>query len=408
MEAYSLYELNEYIRRVIALNFPESFWVSAEISQVKESRGNVYLELIQKEEGSEDIIAQTSAVIWYKSYLFIKNKTGALLSSLLADGTQVKVKVSVEFHERYGIKLQIEDIDPAFTIGQLEMQRQKIIQRLKNEAILEKNKKVRVPKVLQRLAIISAENAAGYQDFVNHLAENIYGFSYKCTLFRAAMQGSRTEVEVTDALKEISGRAAEFDAVVIIRGGGSKIDLAAFDNYNIAYSITTSSLPVFTGIGHDIDQTVADLVAYRSLKTPTAVAGYILDCSLLFETELLQIVDEIKMLTSNKLERSRYLLQQQIQWLKFIPGEFLVRNQVGLNNVQLMIQNTTKQILEAYKEQLVFAEKQIAWADPQHVLKRGFTIVRDNDKVMTSVGQVEKGKQLTLEFFDGQAAIITI
>jgi exodeoxyribonuclease VII large subunit len=408
MEAYSLYELNEYIRRVIALNFPESFWVSAEISQVKESRGNVYLELIQKEENSDEVIAQTSAVIWYKSYLFIKNKTGALLPSLLTDGTQVKVKVAVEFHERYGMKLFIEDIDPAFTIGQLEMQRQKIIQRLKVEAIIDKNKKVRAPKVLQRLAVISAENAAGYQDFISHLEENIYGFAYKCTLFQAALQGSRTEVEVTDALKEISGRAAEFDAVVIIRGGGSKLDLAAFDNYNIAYAVTTSPLPVLTGIGHDIDQTVTDMVAYRSLKTPTAVAGYILDGSLLFETEIVQIVDEIKLMTSNKLEHSRNQLQQHIQWIRFIPGEYLIRNQANLKNIRLLIQNSTRQLLEGHKEKLIFAEKQIAWADPKHVLKRGFTLVRDENKIMVSAGQIEKGKQLTLEFFDGQAAIITI
>lgn len=408
MEAYSLYELNEYIRRVIALNFPESFWVSAEISQVKESRGNVYLELIQKEANSDELIAQSSAVIWYKSYHFIKNKTGELLASLLTNGTQVKVKVSVEFHERYGMKLQIEDIDPAFTIGQLEMQRQKIIQRLKSEAIIERNKKVKAQKVFQRLAIISAENAAGYQDFIRHLEENIYGFEYKCTLFTAAMQGNRTETEVTDALLEISRRTDEFDAIVIIRGGGSRIDLAAFDNYNIAFAITASPIPVITGIGHDIDQTVADLVAYRSLKTPTAVAGYMLDNSLLFETEIIQIENDIKLLTKAILERSKNLLDQQMQWIKFIPSEFLVKNQMQLKNMQQMLQNMTKQLLENHKKQLIFAEKQLAWADPKHVLKRGYTLVRDKDKIIISSGQIEKGQQFTLEFFDGKADISII
>ncbi len=408
MEAYSLYELNEYIRRVIALNFPESFWVSAEISQVKESRGNVYLELIQKEANSNELIAQSSAVIWYKSYHFIKNKTGELLASLLTNGTQVKVKVSVEFHERYGMKLQIEDIDPAFTIGQLEMQRQKIIQRLKSEAIIERNKKVKAQKVFQRLAIISAENAAGYQDFIRHLEENIYGFEYKCTLFTAAMQGNRTEAEVTDALLEISRRTDEFDAIVIIRGGGSRIDLAAFDNYNIAFAITASPIPVITGIGHDIDQTVADLVAYRSLKTPTAVAGYMLDNSLLFETEIIQIENDIKLLTKAILERSKNLLDQQMQWLKFIPSEFLVKNQMQLKNMQQMLQNMTKQLLENHKKQLIFAEKQLVWSYPNHFFKRGYTLVIYKDKIIISSGQIEKGQQFTLEFFDGKADISII
>jgi exodeoxyribonuclease VII large subunit len=306
------------------------------------------------------------------------------------------------------MKLQIEDIDPAFTIGQLEMQRQKIIQRLKSEAIIERNKKVKAQKVFQRLAIISAENAAGYQDFIRHLEENIYGFEYKCTLFTAAMQGNRTEAEVTDALLEISRRTDEFDAIVIIRGGGSRIDLAAFDNYNIAFAITASPIPVITGIGHDIDQTVADLVAYRSLKTPTAVAGYMLDNSLLFETEIIQIENDIKLLTKAILERSKNLLDQQMQWLKFIPSEFLVKNQMQLKNMQQMLQNMTKQLLENHKKQLIFAEKQLAWADPKHVLKRGYTLVRDKDNIIISSGQIEKGQQFTLEFFDGKADISII
>ena len=191
--SYSLYELNEYIRRVVALNFPEPIWVHCEIAQIKEVRGNVYLDLIQHDEGSDEIKAQISANIWYKSYLFLKNKLGALLPSLLSQGTNVSLKVQVEFSEKYGMKLIIEDIDPAYTIGQMEMKRQKILQQLTDEGLLHLNKLTDLPRVIQKIAVISSPNAAGYIDFINHLQGNSYGYKYAVQLFETALQGLNTE-----------------------------------------------------------------------------------------------------------------------------------------------------------------------------------------------------------------------
>ena len=199
MSSYTLFELNEYIKRVIALNFQEPVWIECEISQVKESRGNFYLDFVQKKEDSDEVVAQSSGYLWYKSALFLKKKLGDLFAALLKDGTAVKIKVYIEFHERYGLKLNIEDIDPSFTIGQLEMLRQKIIQRLKEEGKLNSNKLIPIPSVVQKIAVISSETAAGYIDFVQQIQHNIYGYQFTHTLFSAALQGSNTEKKVTAA-----------------------------------------------------------------------------------------------------------------------------------------------------------------------------------------------------------------
>ena len=281
--SYSLYELNEYIRRVIALNFAEPIWVNAEISQIKEVRGNVYMDLVYHDDQTNEIKAQISAGIWFKSYLFLKNKLGALLPSLLSEGTHVLLKVQVEFTERYGMKLIVEDIDPSFTIGQMEMNRQKILQKLFDEGLTHQNKLTKLPVVIQRIAVISSDNAAGYIDFINHLSQNPYGYQFKTTLFRASLQGQNTEREVCQALNDISEDASKYDCTVIIRGGGSKLDLAWFDNFNIGARIAKSPIPVMTGIGHDINATVADTVAHTTLKTPTAAADFIISHNICFE-----------------------------------------------------------------------------------------------------------------------------
>ncbi|MBK7220785.1 MAG: exodeoxyribonuclease VII large subunit [Saprospiraceae bacterium] len=201
-DTFTLFDLNEYLKRVIALNFPEPVWISCEIAQIKNARGNYYLDLVQQNE-KEEVIAQSQAAIWYKSYLFLKAKLGDLLNSLLQEGTQIKIKVNVEYNERFGLKLIIEDIDPAYTLGQMELSRQKIMERLKTAGVTELNKNVVMPRVIQRIAVISSDTAAGFKDFTAHLEENKYGYQFTPTLFPAAMQGQNTEKEVVSQLQEI-------------------------------------------------------------------------------------------------------------------------------------------------------------------------------------------------------------
>jgi exodeoxyribonuclease VII large subunit len=201
--AHSLYELNEYIKRVVSLNFNETLWISCEISQANSSRGHYYLELDQKNEDSNEIIAQMSAVIWVKNFLFIKRKLGDVADLILVNGSQVLLKVKLDFNERYGLKLIIEDIDASYTIGQMEIARQKTLERLKKENLIHLNSQNDIPQVIQRIAVISSKTAAGYQDFIQHLTNNSYGYQYKTTLFQTAMQGINTEKELLQSMNQI-------------------------------------------------------------------------------------------------------------------------------------------------------------------------------------------------------------
>ena len=262
----SLFELNEYVRQVIALNFAEAIWVSAELAQVNVSKGHYWIDIIEKSELTGEIIAQSSAVLWQREYRRIKAKMPLQIEGILQQGRQVLLKVSVEFSERYGYKLIVQDIDPAFTLGKLELERQATINTLVKANLIQKNKQLPRPPVLQRIAVISSENAAGYHDFCAQIDNNPYGYAFDYQLFKAAMQGVQTEYEVLAQLARIQEKKDKFEAVIIIRGGGAKLDLAAFDSLEIAKAVANFPLPVFAGIGHEIDETVLDLVAHLSLK----------------------------------------------------------------------------------------------------------------------------------------------
>ncbi len=403
--SYSLYELNEYIRRVVALNFSEPVWVHAEIAQVKEVRGNVYLDLIHHEESSGEVDAQIAANIWFKSFLFLKNKLGPLLPSILCAGSQVLVKAQVEFHERYGIKLIIEDIDPAYTIGQMEINRQKILLRLQEEGLTEKNKQIAIPRVLQKIAVISAENAAGYIDFIQHLRENPYGYGFPITLFPAAMQGQNTEREVCAALDTIRTKAAEFDCVVLIRGGGSKMDLAWFDNFAIGAAIARFPIPVLTGIGHDIDSTVADIVAGISCKTPTAVADFLIQRAGDFESEIHQLTRMIIQEVTRTVRQSELQLQQTTQLLRLAPANQLREGRMLVDHCLSSIFQKAGFLVDRHHHSLTQFTQTLQLLHPEHVLKRGFAIIRQGNVIVSNAHQFHKQTSTEIEFFDGKITI---
>ncbi len=398
--SYSLYELNEYIRRVVALNFAEPIWVNAEISQVKEVRGNVYLDLVCHDEKTNEITAQISAGIWFKSFLFLKNKLGALLPSLLKEGTHVLMKVQVEFNERYGMKLIIEDIDPAFTIGQMEMNRQKILQKLQDEGLVHLNKLQDLPSVIQRIAVISSAGAAGYIDFYNHLTKNTYGYQYHISLFQVALQGQNTEREVCKALEDISDRAQNFDCILILRGGGSKLDLAWFDNFNIGARISKSPLPVITGIGHDIDSTVADTVAHLSIKTPTAVADHLIQHNMEFEAKISETSHWISQMVRRYLHHHELILQQTMQLLGILPKELIKKQLFNLEYTSELILTSAKNKIKNHRDILTFADKQIEMQHPKNILRRGYTIVRQDNKVIKNASELKNNLPMDIEFYD--------
>ncbi len=403
MTSYSLFELNEYIKQVMALNFTEPIWVNCEISQVKEVRGQVYMEVVQHSEGDNLVKAQSAAVIWYKSFLFIKKKLGDLLPSILTEGTKVKLKVTVEFHERYGLKLNIEDIDISYTIGQMEMARQKIIEKLKQAGVIEKNSFTTLPDVIQRVAVISSATAAGFADFKAQIANNEYGYDIKIDLFPAAMQGTNTEREVCAALETIELKQNEYDCVAIIRGGGAKLDLASFDNYNIGHKIATFPIPVITGIGHEIDSTVADLVSFSALKTPTAVAAFVIDRNMQFESQMIQAMQWINQRAKQKVEYNKLELEQITQMIALKPKEILRSNHLHLDQTKELLRQAAKYSLKELTEHISYTEQIIKMADPKNVLKRGFVMLQKDNKTVTDVQALDIDDTVIINYYEGSA-----
>ena len=402
---YSLYELNEYIKRVMALNFQEAIWVRCEVSQASHSRGSVYLNIVELEEGTEEIKAQASAVIWPRSYIFLQNKLKELLPYILEAGSEVLIKVKVDFNERYGFKLVIEDIDPTYTLGQAEMARQRIIERLKKERLLELNGQRNMSPVLQSIAVISSETAAGYADFMAQLENNIYGYEIHAELFQVAVQGRNVESDVVEAFSEIQANDKYYDAVTIVRGGGSKLDLAGFDNYNIGHAIAMCRLPVIIGIGHEIDSTVTDLVAQVSLKTPTAVAGYIIDRNMKYENDILGLGFEIQENCLETVRERRAEVEHIDYMIKQSALNRLHTEKYDMNHLFNSLKVSAKNIIQHNLQYLDNTESLIGIVDPIKTLKRGFSIIKQDGVVIGSVKDLDTKKEIEIVMKDGSKNI---
>lgn len=282
-----LSELNGLVKKAVADSFTAPIWVIAEISELKTNKsGHCYLVLIEKDTNGDAILAQARATIWSYTFRMLRPYFESTTGQQLTEGLKVLVNVSVEFHELYGYSLNIRDIDPTYTLGDMARRRLEIIARLNADGVFDMNKGLELPLVPQRIAVISSPTAAGYGDFVDQLINNEHGYKFHLKLFPAVMQGIQAEASIIGALEQVFLYEGFFDAVAIIRGGGSQADLSCFDNYNLAYFITQFPLPVITGIGHEKDDSIIDLVAHTRLKTPTAVAGFLISSLAAFETNL--------------------------------------------------------------------------------------------------------------------------
>ncbi|MEL6122760.1 MAG: exodeoxyribonuclease VII large subunit [Bacteroidota bacterium] len=382
MESYSLFHLNEYIRRVLALNFREPLWIEAEIMQVNESRGTHYLELIEKEKNSDKVIAQASAVIWYRNHSFIKKKLGDVISDILRDGSQVKVKCQVDFHERYGYKLVIEDIDPSYTYGQLELKRQEVLRRLEKEGLMELNKGLAIPDVIQRVALISSQRAAGYQDFREQLAQNPYGYRYMIDVHDVAVQGVHVERDTVQAIEHITSAEQSYDIVAIVRGGGSKLDLSGYDSYEISKCIALCDIPFVIGIGHDIDISVVDQVSSLSLKTPTAVADFLVEHNAQFEGIVREIGKNIGIHGINQIHELRHSLLHLAGSVNSAARSTLQQQTYVLDNLRTSLANES--LIQLNKHQALLEKYGVILdqVDPERVLQRGYTyLTRDGIQI---------------------------
>ena len=403
MKVYSLFELNTYLRRVIALNFQEPIWIQAELAQVSHKK-HFFLELVQKSEGNERIIAQSPAFLWQRQARSIQKSLPARLSltELLQPGMEVKVQVRLQFEERYGMQLLIEDLDPTPTLGKLAVQRAETLNKLGAEGLLEANKKLTIPRVLQRIAILSSPEAAGKHDFLAQLANNPYGYQFYTQLFPILVQGDQVAFSLEKQFKQLQWDADRFDAIVLIRGGGSKLDLAAFDDYQVCKQLAQLPLPLITGIGHEIDESIADLLAAKSLKTPTAAAEYLIHHNAIFEGEaeqLASLIEQLALQQKNVMESYLLGLEQQID---LRAQTILQQKQFELDRYQENIQVYTRQFLQQQNWKLQALEAQIQQLDPTQLFKRGFSLSTKAGKTIQSTKDLKPGDLIETHFKDGK------
>lgn len=387
MQAYTLFDLNEHIRRVLALNFQQTLWITAEIARAGQSRGHFYLDLVQKGEG-DSLLAQAQAVLWAGDYRRLRLQLGAELDLVLRDGLEVKMQVRVDFHERYGLKLLVTGIDPAFTAGQLNLRRRQTIQTLRELGLLERNRSLPLPPVLQRIAVVTSEGAAGFQDFREHLEKNTFGYRFKCALFAASVQGKTAETELIAALEQVAGRHDEFDCAVVVRGGGARTDLAVFDGLELCKTVAAMPLPVFTGIGHDVDESVLDLAAYAALKTPTAVADFLLQHNLFFENEILGLGAQIRETANYMLKISQLELGRLETALHWSSRERMGAAEQRLDAIEKALPALASQLLRHRHRQLDHVEAVCLALHPENVLRRGYSMTLKGGKVVTSPAEV--------------------
>lgn len=402
LHTYSLYDLNEYIRRILALNLGEALWVTAEIAQVGLSRGHYYLDLVQKSPDGDELVAQSQAVLWQGQYRQLRRQTGLTIDELLTAGVAVRIKVKVDFHERFGLKLFIEDIDPTYTFGLLHQQRQEVIRKLQAAGLFEKNAALPLPSVIQRVAVLSSATAAGYQDFLTHLRENPYHYAIAATLFEVAVQGAQVEANIVAALNRISLLRRQFDAVVVIRGGGARTDLAAFDQYGLCVAAAHCPLPLLTGIGHETDAAVLDLVAARSLKTPTAAADFIIAHNLQFEQRLLTAGQAIQRQALALLRDAGRRLDIMSQQTKSSARQQLAVHQRLLDYISRTLPALSRSRLQYAALEIDQLERLQQSLNIDNALRRGFTITTRNGKAVKAA-ELRPGDRLHTRFSDGKA-----
>ena len=348
----SLSELQGMIKNAMELALPDSYWVKAEISEMTVNRsGHCYLDLVETD-STNNITARVRATIWSYTFRMLKPYFESTTGQSFSEGIKVLLNAKVEYHEVYGLSLNIRDIDPAYTLGDMAQQRRAIIARLEEEGVFDMNKELEMPLVPQRIAIISSPTAAGLQDFLDQLQNNVRRIKFYTKLFPAVMQGKEAPASIIGALDRIFEHETFFDAVAIIRGGGAQVDLVAFDNYDLAFHITQFPLPVITGIGHDKDDSVADLVAHTQLKTPTAVAEFLISTVEEFTTYLAELEQQFADAVNDRLHENRGQLNNLLNSISGLIRMKMKDEQQFLKISELKLRNS----LDSY-----FQEKQSAF-----------------------------------------------
>jgi len=399
----SLYELNRVVRDTIANGLPDMYWVRAETSDVRENQnGHCYLEFIQKDDHNRAVIAKSRASIWANTFRILKPYFESETGQPFVSGIKILVLVSVEFHELYGFSLNVHNIDPSYTLGDQARNRAMIVKQLEEEGVLTLNKELELPLPTNRIAVISSPTAAGYEDFCNQLENNSHGFVFYSKLFPAIMQGDRTEDSILSALDRIYEHIDAFDAVVIIRGGGATSDLSSFDSYLLAASCAQFPIPVITGIGHERDDTVLDIVAHTRAKTPTAVAEFLINRTAVAENELLFLQEQIISITTQKLQQESVRVNTLTTHFSYLLKEHTKERLTELDKIAFRLRNSVSHYLKEKKHQLNVKEQYIELVSPENILKKGYTLTLKNNKIVKKSTEINKGEHITTLFADGE------
>ena len=394
-----MFELNRMVRESIELSMPDEYWVEAELSECRESRGHCYMELIQKDELSATPIAKASAKCWANKWLTIRPYFERTTGQQLHAGMKVLLKVYPQFHEAYGFSWIVSDIDPTYTLGDMARKRQEIIQKLKAEGVFDLQKELQLPMFCQRIAVISSQTAAGYGDFCNQLADNPYGFQLQTQLFPAIMQGEGVEQSIICALENIydsqfSYLNSKFDAVVIIRGGGATSDMSGFDTLALAENVANFPIPIITGIGHDRDESILDMVSHTRVKTPTAAAAFLIS----HLKEVLDIIDNSQDLITRYAQQKLSTLNSQLSTLsESIPRLFSLvktRQEAKIESLWIKIPMLLERKLTGDTHRLQLIEERLKALDPTLLLARGYSITMHNGRAVRDASQLPPGTEI--------------
>ena len=408
VNALSLSQLNHLVGDVIKEALPETYWLTAETSDVRinHSSGHCYLEFVEKNEFSGSIIAKARGYIWNNTFKLLKSYFEETTGQNFTSGLKILVCVSIDFHELYGYGLNVHDIDPTYTLGDLQRKRQEIIKRLEEEGVLTMNQELYFPELPQRIAVISSPTAAGYEDFLNHLFHNKSGFVFYPKLFPALMQGEQTESSIILALEKIFSCQELFDLVVIIRGGGATSDLTSFDSYLLAVNCAQFPLPIITGIGHERDDTVLDIVAYHKAKTPTAVADFLIEKTTETYEDLTNLEENITFGTTQILNQANQNLQNLSIRIPNTALSLLEKQYAHLELYKIKLQHSIKNRLNESESQLKEKEAFIKLSSPEYILAKGYSITMKNGKAVKNAADLKHGDQILTKLSNGEVQSI--
>lgn len=422
----TLYELNSLVRSALESSLDDTYWLQAELSEARlASNGHFYVEFVQKNKQGTGLLARAKGAIWNSTYQLLAPAFERTTGQRLRAGLAVSVLVSVNFHELYGYTLVVNDIDPDYTLGDMARRRREILLRLEEEGILNDNKELTIPSSLNRIAVISSATAAGYGDFCHQLWHNEHHLRFHLKLFPATMQGTHVEESILQALEIVMSESEQWDAVVIIRGGGSTGELSDFDTYLLAAACAQFPLPILTGIGHERDETVLDHVAHTSLKTPTAVAAFLIAHQHQALNQVLQCQQQITAQAQNILTAQQEHIEQLKRHITFgatqtiREGGFLLqqsslrlqgaaldrcrKEQQRQSLIQIKLRQALSNRITAEDNKLQLLSLRCEAVNPERILQQGYSLTRINGRIVKSAHELKPGDEIITQLAEGQA-----